>query len=210
LENIRLEDSLMKTNCRNLGLCYARQERYEEAMSHFEQMIERLTIDDPQSTDARLEFIHEINDWMNEVEQMQYAALHTDPEEVATSAGTPTEDSSDEGRRPFASGFAPNDRRESIISCFTPICTAYIKGVVASYGPIPLISTPFWHTVLIRPQSDLRIATNKRALWNNVHGGRLEVRARKRAPICSVLTAKLAAVTSISQYHLAFGSEEYC
>jgi hypothetical protein len=44
-------------------------------MLHFEQMIERLTIDDPQSIDARLEFIHEINDWMNEVDQMQYAAL---------------------------------------------------------------------------------------------------------------------------------------
>jgi tetratricopeptide (TPR) repeat protein len=97
LGNIPLVNSLMKTNCRNLGLCYARLERYEEAMLHFRHMIERLTIDDPQSTDARLEFIHEINDWMNKVEQMLYAALYTDPEEGATSEGTPREDPSDKG-----------------------------------------------------------------------------------------------------------------
>ncbi|KAH9225031.1 hypothetical protein DL95DRAFT_400323 [Leptodontidium sp. 2 PMI_412] len=62
LGKIPLLESLMKTNCRNLRLCYARLERYEEAMLHFRHMIERLTIDDPQCTDARLEFIHEVND----------------------------------------------------------------------------------------------------------------------------------------------------
>jgi tetratricopeptide (TPR) repeat protein len=64
-----------KSSCRNVGLCYAELGRYDEALVHFERMIERIVSEDFQSISNREEYIKEINGWLCEVEDMRAATL---------------------------------------------------------------------------------------------------------------------------------------
>jgi hypothetical protein len=47
LENVGLDNPIIKISCKRLGLCYARMGLYNEAMLYFEWMIERLNLEDP-------------------------------------------------------------------------------------------------------------------------------------------------------------------
>jgi hypothetical protein len=99
LENVGLDNPMIKISCRRLGLCYARMGLYNEAMLHFEWMIERLNLEDPQSIHNRQEYIYEVNDWMNEVDEMRFAGLEMPIHESEDSMAddTTTEDSSEDG-----------------------------------------------------------------------------------------------------------------
>ncbi|KAE9373142.1 hypothetical protein N431DRAFT_406481 [Stipitochalara longipes BDJ] len=98
LDNIGLENSLTKTSCKKLGLCYAELGRYDEANEHFEQMIRRLGFENPQSIHNRQEYIREIEGWMKEVDDMRLADLATYLQEFegSMSDDTSTEDLSEE------------------------------------------------------------------------------------------------------------------
>jgi tetratricopeptide (TPR) repeat protein len=99
LDNVGLENPLMKSSCRRVGLCYAEMGRYDEAMLHFERMLEKVASEDSNSINNRHEYVQEINRWMVEVDGMRAAALGTAyvESEDTTTDDTATEDSSKEG-----------------------------------------------------------------------------------------------------------------
>ena len=99
LDNVGLETPETKTSCKRVGLCYGELGRYDEAIEHFEHMIERLNNANPQSIHDRQGYIQEIKGWMQEVDDMRIKdwEMHLQEFENSVSDDTPTEDSSEDG-----------------------------------------------------------------------------------------------------------------
>jgi len=57
--------------CAQLGFCYAAQERYDDAIHHFQQTIAKLAVYQAGDPDFRLKYIEDIQSWICEVEEMR-------------------------------------------------------------------------------------------------------------------------------------------
>jgi tetratricopeptide (TPR) repeat protein len=71
-----IEHRFSKWGCQQLGFCYARQGRYDDAIFLFEQTIEKLTLSNLGDPDFRNEYIDELRDWIIEVEGVKEDALN--------------------------------------------------------------------------------------------------------------------------------------
>ena len=98
LDNVGLENPNTKTSCMRVGLSYGELRRYDEAIDHFERMIERVNQANPDSTHDQQEYIQEIKGWMKEVNDMRLKdrEMHLQEIEDSMSDDTPTEDSSED------------------------------------------------------------------------------------------------------------------
>jgi tetratricopeptide (TPR) repeat protein len=94
LDNVGLENPLTKISCKRVGLCYSELGRCDEAIEHFERMIERLHNANPQSIHDRRGYIQEIKGWMQEVDDMRIKdwEMHLQEFEDSVSDDTPTEE----------------------------------------------------------------------------------------------------------------------
>jgi tetratricopeptide (TPR) repeat protein len=80
-------------DCEILGFCYARQGRYNDAILHFQQTIEKLALINGGNLGSRKKYIEVIEDWILEVEEMKEQHRRWNTEDSSTE-GLSTENSS--------------------------------------------------------------------------------------------------------------------
>jgi tetratricopeptide (TPR) repeat protein len=69
-----IEHIWSKHDCEDLGFCYAGQGRYNDAILHFQETIEKLTLTNGGDLVSRNEYIGQIQGWISEVEEMKEKA----------------------------------------------------------------------------------------------------------------------------------------
>jgi hypothetical protein len=60
-----------RESCETLGFCYANLGRYDDAVYHFRQTIEKLSLDQEGSPESRSAYAGTLHEWIREVEEME-------------------------------------------------------------------------------------------------------------------------------------------
>jgi tetratricopeptide (TPR) repeat protein len=60
-----------RKSCETLGFCYANLGRYDDAVYHFRQTIEKLSLDQEISSESRSAYAGTLHEWIREVEEME-------------------------------------------------------------------------------------------------------------------------------------------
>jgi tetratricopeptide (TPR) repeat protein len=66
-----VEHRWSKGGCETLGFCYANLGRYDDAVYHFRQTIEKLSLDQDVSPESRSAYAGTLHEWIREVEEME-------------------------------------------------------------------------------------------------------------------------------------------
>jgi tetratricopeptide (TPR) repeat protein len=74
IEVYGIQHSYSRRDCEQLGFCYAKQGRYEDAILHFQQITEKLALSNECDLDSRNAYIEDIRGWIFEVEKMREKA----------------------------------------------------------------------------------------------------------------------------------------
>lgn len=74
IEVYGIQHSYSRRDCEQLGLCYAKQGRHEDAILHFQQTIGKLALSNECDLDSRNAYIEDIRGWIFEVEKMREKA----------------------------------------------------------------------------------------------------------------------------------------
>ncbi len=60
-----------RADCETLGFCYANLGRYDDAVHHFRQTIEKLSLDEDVSLESRSAYAKTLHEWIRKVEEMK-------------------------------------------------------------------------------------------------------------------------------------------
>jgi tetratricopeptide (TPR) repeat protein len=66
-----IEHRWSRKDCKTLGFCYAKLGRYDDAINHSNQTIQKLSLDQGVNLESRSEYIETLHQWILEVEEMQ-------------------------------------------------------------------------------------------------------------------------------------------
>jgi hypothetical protein len=71
IELYGIDNDYSRRDCEQLGFCYANLGRYDDAVHHFQQTIEKLALRQDGDSDGRASYIEKIRRWICEVEEMR-------------------------------------------------------------------------------------------------------------------------------------------
>ncbi len=66
-----IEHRFSREGCEILGFCYANLGRYDDAVYHFRQTIEKLSLDQEVSPESRAAYAETLHEWIQKVEDMK-------------------------------------------------------------------------------------------------------------------------------------------
>jgi tetratricopeptide (TPR) repeat protein len=66
-----VEHRWSRKDCKTLGFCYANLGRYDDAVYHFRQTIEKLSLDQEGSPESRSAYAGTLHEWIRQVEEME-------------------------------------------------------------------------------------------------------------------------------------------